>query len=189
VQLTDEQRQHVESCTALAKRLAGGCQSLGKFLTRDEIRSEAARFLIEAAFKYDPAFVSTRTGRPVKFSSYAYQFIRRNLARLSKTMADDWVKRGVRTIQESDDAESQYEREDDADDELEAHDAARVVERGMETLTADQRRVVAMRFGIGHDAHTVDETAAAMGLNRRQVQELELTAMAAMRSFLDDSPE
>lgn len=59
------------------------------------------------------------------------------------------------------------------------------VEANLHMLTLRQRKILAMRFGIGMKLHTYDEAGKAIGITRERVRQIEKTAVNKLRYLAD----
>jgi RNA polymerase sigma factor (sigma-70 family) len=65
--------------------------------------------------------------------------------------------------------------------ELEDKEAAEVVNEMLETLTPKEARVLRMRFGIGCNEHTLEETGRVLDVTKERIRQIEAKAMRKMK--------
>jgi RNA polymerase primary sigma factor len=69
-----------------------------------------------------------------------------------------------------------------AQEQLEQREVQVRIERAIGTLDDRERRIVGLRYGIGHDrAHTLEQIGRRMGLSRERVRQLEVGAIKKLQ--------
>ena len=67
----------------------------------------------------------------------------------------------------------------------EVSDAKKLIGAALEKLTARERKVLCIRFGIGcYSDHTLEETAPTLGTNRERIRQIESKAIRKMRNMM-----
>jgi RNA polymerase sigma factor (sigma-70 family) len=144
----------------------------------DELVSEASYSLVRAVDKFD-------AGRGFRFSTYATRAIRNNLFHL--TADRKRLKRQVFTGDEAALASAPDERADVHRVENRLGMAKASVRQILSRLDLLQRKVITSRFGLakGDSPRTLKQIAAAMGVSRERVRQIEGRALRQMRRLVD----
>ena len=144
----------------LLKTVAAGFQ--GRGLDFDDLVSEGFIALDAAAKGYTPE-------SNFKWSNYATIAIRNRLLNAtSKTGV--WASR------------STLEYEVEGRDDSQGEDGPPDVSRYLEVLTPQERKVIELRYGIGHEPHSITETGRAVGRCPASVCSIQKAAIAKLRS-------
>lgn len=66
-------------------------------------------------------------------------------------------------------------------DEMEKKDLSELVNKVLSTLTPREEKILKMRFGIGGDEHTLEETGNDLKLTRERIRQIEIKALRKLR--------
>jgi len=66
-------------------------------------------------------------------------------------------------------------------DEMEKKDLSEIVNKVLSTLTPREEKILKMRFGIGGDEHTLEETGNDLKLTRERIRQIEIKALRKLR--------
>jgi RNA polymerase sigma factor (sigma-70 family) len=169
----------------------------------DELFSLGMDLLMMAARNYSPSYRSAKTGRPVKFSTFACQYVGRGLGNLGRC--------GVVYVPRYREKEGRpaphthcvgLPGEEDAlgvllllgagvlahakpgpDDERHAARLAALPD-ALEALPRREREVLRRRFGLAGGAETLEEVGRLIGLTKERVRQVEAQALGKLGAAL-----
>lgn len=147
--------------------------------TFDELLSEGIETLVRAVEKFDYS-------RGFRFSTYATMAVRRQLCRSVKT-----AHRDRNRYHTGDEALLDRPREESEPliSEQRFHELRSSLSRMLGRLDPREREIVRRRFGLGDaaDVQTLQSLAGEMGVCKERVRQLELRAIAKLRTMAEES--
>lgn len=161
----------VEANVALVAHVARRLRPPGSTIPHADLVQEGVLGLMQAVERFDP-------DRGYRFSTYAMWWIRGSILRALRSAPEpDSLTGDDGAVEDVPD-----EGGDLLEDVARAADAAGLADL-LETLPAHGRRVVALRYGLDDcTAHSVAETARALGTSQARVRRIEEHALARLRA-------
>jgi len=137
---------------------------------RDALLSEGNWSLWQAARKFNPAFVSERTGQPVKFNSYAMKVIHRRLWRFVNERVHGQYVYGAEMETFADGADSLAELEQ-----------SELVQVALRALQPREQEIIQARF---FDGLTLKDAGERVGVGSERARQIEARALKVMARAL-----
>jgi RNA polymerase sigma factor (sigma-70 family) len=190
--------------TGLAYRLANALWQrdpvIHRLGEREDVQQEALRFLVVAAGRYDPARPSAKTGRPVKFCSYAGVVIANELkkAALAAGLVHVPAYFGRRASEQRyalqaeralfprplDDQGHDADPPDRPHAEEPAADELDRLQRALGRLPRRLAGILRRRLGLGCERESLAELGTRLSLSKEGVRLLEKQALGRLRELL-----